>query len=93
MQFAYRANRSMDDGMVLGVQPNIFHWDKRNTYKGNNSPLCRWIYDYLTGRPLVVRTDDHTSSTVIPNTGTQAPSPSCSPRSNQKSKVSSSWGD
>src|SRR4029434_1191370 len=37
---------------------------------GLSTPLCKWIYDFLTGRPLVVRIGDRTSSTVITNTGT-----------------------
>ena len=35
-----------------------------------NTSLCRWIYDFLTGKPQVVRICQRTSSTVITNTGT-----------------------
>ena len=35
-----------------------------------NISLCKWIFDFLTGRPQVVRIGDRTSATVITNTGT-----------------------
>ncbi|KAK0146400.1 putative RNA-directed DNA polymerase from transposon BS [Merluccius polli] len=31
--------------------------------------LCRWIHNFLTGRPQVVRVGDHTSSSLTLNTG------------------------
>ena len=37
---------------------------------GLNISLCKWIFDFLTGRPQVVRIGDRTSATVITNTGT-----------------------
>src|SRR4029434_7804566 len=37
--------------------------------QGLSTPLCKWIFDFLTGRPQVVRICDRTSSTVITNTG------------------------
>ena len=37
---------------------------------GLSASLCRWIFDFLTGGPQVVRIGDRTSSTVITNTGT-----------------------
>src|SRR4029434_1268896 len=35
-----------------------------------NTSLCKWVFDFLTGRPHVVRIGDRTPSTVITNTGT-----------------------
>src|SRR4029434_9915849 len=37
---------------------------------GLNTSLCKWIFDFLTGRPQVVKIGDRTSATVITNTGT-----------------------
>ena len=37
---------------------------------GPSASLCKWIFDFLTGRPQVVRIGDRTSATVITNTGT-----------------------
>lgn len=37
---------------------------------GLNISLCKWIHNFLTGRPQVVRIGDRTSSTLITNTGT-----------------------
>ncbi|KAF7643798.1 hypothetical protein LDENG_00233010 [Lucifuga dentata] len=36
---------------------------------GLSTSLCSWITDFLTNRPQVVRIGDHTSSTLILNTG------------------------
>ncbi len=36
---------------------------------GLNTSLCKWVLDFLTGRPQEVRLSGHTSSTLILNTG------------------------
>uniref|UniRef100_A0A673Y8N5 Reverse transcriptase domain-containing protein n=1 Tax=Salmo trutta TaxID=8032 RepID=A0A673Y8N5_SALTR len=36
---------------------------------GQNTSLCNWILDFLTGRPQVVRVGNNTSATLILNTG------------------------
>ncbi|KAF7657612.1 hypothetical protein LDENG_00025020, partial [Lucifuga dentata] len=37
---------------------------------GLETSICSWIFDFLTGRPQVVRIGSHTSSSLILNTGT-----------------------
>uniref|UniRef100_A0A669B6E2 Reverse transcriptase domain-containing protein n=1 Tax=Oreochromis niloticus TaxID=8128 RepID=A0A669B6E2_ORENI len=37
---------------------------------GLGTPICRWILNFLTNRPQVVRVGKHTSSSLILNTGT-----------------------
>ena len=34
-----------------------------------NTSLCMWMLDFLTGRPQVVRVGNSTSATLIRNTG------------------------
>jgi len=36
---------------------------------GINASLCNWVLDFLTNRPQSVRLENHTSSTLILNTG------------------------
>ena len=36
---------------------------------GQNTSLCNWILDFLTGHPQVVRVGNNTSATLILNTG------------------------
>lgn len=36
---------------------------------GINTSLCNWILDFLSNRPQSVRVENHTSSTLILNTG------------------------
>ena len=36
---------------------------------GINTSLCNWVLDFLTNRPQSVRLENHTSSTLILNTG------------------------
>ena len=36
---------------------------------GQNTSLCNWILDILTGHPQVVRVGNNTSATLILNTG------------------------
>ena len=36
---------------------------------GQNTPLCNWILDFLTGRPQVVRVGKNKTATLILNTG------------------------
>jgi hypothetical protein len=36
---------------------------------GLNTSLCNWILDFLTGNPQAVRVCNHTSATLIINTG------------------------
>ena len=37
---------------------------------GLSASFCKWILNFLTGMPQVVRIGDRTSSTLITNTGT-----------------------
>lgn len=40
---------------------------------GLNSTLCKWTFNFLTGRPLAVHFESYTSSLLIIDTGTGAP--------------------
>ena len=39
------------------------------SHLGINTSLCNWILDFLSNRPQSVRVENHTSSTLILNTG------------------------
>ena len=95
LQFAYRANRSVDDAVSLGLHFVLQHLEKANTYArvlfidfssafntivpsqliqkllslNVNINVCKWIADFLTNRPQVVRVNGIVSDKIILNTG------------------------
>ena len=85
IQFAYRPNRSTDNAISIGLHTALYLLfidyssafntivptkliTKLKTLEQNTS-LCNWILDFLTGRPKVVRLGNNTSATLILNTG------------------------
>ena len=95
-QFAYRANRSVDDAVALGLHSIHSHLENSGTYArilfndyssafntilplklytklqdlSVDHNLCKWLLDFLTDRPQVVRIGLHELRSLTLNVGT-----------------------
>ncbi|KAK3572430.1 hypothetical protein QTP86_032650 [Hemibagrus guttatus] len=63
LQFAYRANRSVDDAVNMGLHFILQHLDKSGTY------LCQWITSFLTDRHQLVKLGKFKSNSRTTSTG------------------------
>ncbi len=69
LQFAYRANRSMDDAVNMGLHFILQNLDRPGTYVRIPTSISQWITSFLTDRQQVVRLGKLSSSTRTISTG------------------------
>ncbi len=76
LQFAYRANRSVDDAVNMGLHYILQHLDRPDllsdklTQLSVPTSICQWITSFLTDRQQLVRLGKLTSRTLTISTGT-----------------------